>query len=121
MFRVKPDVGSYEYVAQEDRCAPRVEVSIPGYIRVVGGKRLATTTRNISLSGFAAIAVARLNIGAKCWLTLPNMESLEAEVVWWDRGIVGCSFRNLFTDSDLDAMIERWKTSDRKPRWGATE
>ncbi|VWX49277.1 PilZ domain-containing protein [Novosphingobium sp. 9U] len=108
MIKTTPHLGTYEYATQEDRSASRTRVAIPGHIRPAGGKRLATTTRNISLSGFAAIAIARLNPGTKCWLTLPGVPSIEAEVVWWEGGVVGCAFKELLNQADFDALIERW-------------
>jgi hypothetical protein len=53
MITMTPQIGSYEHAVQEDRSAPRMAISIPGHLRAVASKRLATTTRNISLSGFA--------------------------------------------------------------------
>lgn len=103
-----PQVGSYEYATQEDRSAPRTRIAIPGYLRSIGGKRLVTTTRDISLSGFSAIAITKLIPGTKCWLTMAGTPALEAEVVWWEGGVVGCAFINVLCAEDLHTLIERW-------------
>jgi len=108
MIKTSSHVGSYEYEAQEDRSAPRTRISIPGHLRPAGAKRLATTTRDISLSGFAAIALNRLQPGTTCWLTMPDMPALQADVMWWEGGIVGCAFKHLLDPADLKQLLERW-------------
>lgn len=108
MIKTTPQVGSYEYETQEDRSAPRLRVAIPGFLRPAGGKRLVTNTRDISRSGFAAIAIARLQPGTTCWLTLSDMPALEAEIVWWEGGVVGCAFKQMLEPSTLEALLERW-------------
>ncbi|WP_236555017.1 PilZ domain-containing protein [Novosphingobium sp. 9U] len=109
MIKTTPQIGSYEYATQEDRSADRVRVAIPGYIRPVGGKRLATTTRDISCSGFAAIAIARVAPGTKCWLTLPGLPAFEADVIWWEGGVVGCAFTQLLSADGCAALVDRWQ------------
>ncbi|WP_184243745.1 PilZ domain-containing protein [Novosphingobium chloroacetimidivorans] len=109
MIEASSQVGSYGYATQEDRSSPRIRVAIPGHLRPAGGKRLVTNTRDISLSGFAAIAIARLKPGTKCWLTLSGIPSLEAEVVWWEGGVVGCAFTKLIDAAAFSDLLERWQ------------
>jgi hypothetical protein len=115
MIKTTSDLSTYEFVTQEDRSAHRIKVSIPGYLRPVGGKRLVTTTRNISLSGFSAIAMTRLVPGARCWLSLPGMPPLEAEVVWWEGGVVGCAFSQIFDATEFERLLLGW--IDPSPRY----
>jgi hypothetical protein len=109
MIETTKQVCDYEYATQEDRSAVRVPIAIPGYLRPVGGKRLVTTTRNISLSGFAAVALNRLTPGTRCWLTLAGTPSREATVIWWEGGIVGSAFEQILAGDDLQALINRWR------------
>ena len=111
MIKTTPQIGSYEFAAQEDRSAPRYRLSIPGYLRAVGGKRLVTTTRDISLSGFAAVAIDQLTPGTRCWLSLPDASPRQAQVIWWERGLVGCAFSQILSPADLIKLIERWDST----------
>lgn len=97
--------NSYEYATQEDRCSARARVSISATMRPAGGKRLQTVIRDISLSGFSAIAISRLAQGTCCWLTLPGHEPLRANVVWWEQGRVGCAFEQLLEQSVHDQIV----------------
>lgn len=88
---------SYEMAAQEDRCAPRTRLAIPGQLRPSGARSRPTMVHDLSLSGFSASAINRMIPGQICWITLPTLESLQAEVVWWDRSLVGCAFMDLLS------------------------
>lgn len=110
MIEISSRVGSYEYATQEDRSGLRTLVAIPGHLRATGGKRLVTTTRDISLSGFAAVAMARIKPGTKCWLSLLDDVPREAHVVWWEGGIVGCAFSQLLSAAELEQLLQRWDT-----------
>jgi hypothetical protein len=101
----------YATAAQEDRSAPRVKTLIPGMLRPSGSKGYQTVIHDLSLSGFSAMAINRLHPGTRCWLTLPGLESMQAEVVWWEEGMVGCAFSSLLSQIVHDAMIERWQSA----------
>ena len=104
--------GSYEHSAQEDRCAPRSKVNIPASLRPSGGKGFYTVVNDLSLGGFSATALNRMHVGAKCWLTLPGLESLQAEVVWWQSGQVGCAFAGLLSPIVYDNILGRYYRGD---------
>jgi len=99
----------YFAAAQEDRCAPRTRISIPATLRVSGARGFQTVVHDLSLSGFCAAAVSRLHPGTVCWLTLPGLESLQAEVVWWDNSLIGCAFDNLLSPIVHDNILTRWR------------
>lgn len=101
--------GSYEYSAQEDRCAPRTRVRIPASLRASGAKSFPTTVHDLSLGGFSATALNRMHVGTMCWLSLPGLESQQAEVAWWQDGLVGCAFANLLSPIVLDSMIAQYQ------------
>ncbi len=99
------DASAYEYATQEDRSGPRTAVIVSAKLRPSGGRSLSTVVRDISLSGFSAVAISRLSRGTHCWLTLPNYMVLKASVVWWEQGRVGCAFEKLLDQSALDAIV----------------
>jgi PilZ domain len=100
---------SYFTAAQEDRSAPRTRVAIPGTLRVSGGRGFQTVIHDLSLSGFCAAAVNRVHAGTVCWLTLPGIEALQAEVVWWDNSLTGCAFDKLLSPIVHDNILTRWR------------
>lgn len=96
---------SYEMAAQEDRCAPRTRLAIPAQLRPSGGRSRPSMVHDLSLSGFSASAISRMHPGQICWITLPTLESLQAEVVWWDRSQVGCAFIDLLSPVVHDNIL----------------
>lgn len=100
---------SYFSAAQEDRSAPRTRLAIPATMRISGGRGFQTVIHDLSLSGFCGAAVNRLTPGSVCWLTLPGLESLQGEVIWWDNSLVGCAFNNLLSPIVHDNILMRWR------------
>ena len=101
--------NSYAIAAQEDRCAPRTKISIPSSLRASGSKGFQTVVRDLSVSGFSATALNRLHPGTVCWLTLPGLESMQAQVIWWENGMVGCAFQSLLSPIIHDNILARWR------------
>ena len=99
----------YTLAAQEDRCAPRTKLTIPGQLRASGGRAFQTVVHDLSISGFSAAAINRMHDGQLCWLTLPGLESLQAEVVWWENGMAGCAFSNLLSPIVHDNILARYR------------
>ena len=99
----------YEYTSQEDRCAPRTKLIIPATFRPSGGRAYQTMVNDLSLGGFCCTAVNRHNPGTICWITLPGLESLQSEVVWWDNNLIGCAFANLLSPVVHDNILARWQ------------
>ena len=104
----------YALAAQEDRSAPRTKTLIPAQLRPSGSKGFQTVIHDLSLSGFSAMAINRLHIGGVCWLTMPGMESMQAQVIWWENGMVGCAFQQLLSPIILDNIIDRWQSEGLK-------
>jgi hypothetical protein len=100
---------SYAIASQEDRSAPRTRISIPATLRASGSKGFQTSVNDLSLSGFSAMAINRMHTGTVCWLTLPGLESLQAEVIWWNNGLVGCAFNQLLSPIVHDNILARWR------------
>jgi len=101
-------LGRYDIAAQEDRSAPRTKIAIPAQLRVSGARAFQTVVNDLSLSGFSATSITRMHTGAVCWLTLPGLESLQAEVVWWENNACGCAFANLLSPIVHDNIIARY-------------
>lgn len=101
--------GRYDLAAQEDRCAPRTKIVIPAQLRASGMRSFQTVVNDLSLSGFSATAVTRMHTGSICWLTLPGLESLQAQVVWWENGNCGCAFTSLISPIVHDNILARYR------------
>lgn len=99
---------SYELAAQEDRCSPRTKMVIPAQLRASGARAFQTVIHDLSISGFSGAAISRMREGQLCWITLPGLESLQAEVVWWDNSIVGCAFMELLSPIVHDNILQRY-------------
>lgn len=95
----------YAQAAQEDRCAPRIVLNIPAMLRPSGNSPFATTLVDLSLGGFAAQAVTGIRAGSLCWLTVGPFKGLQAEVVWNDGHVVGCSFANLLNPAVFNMIV----------------
>jgi len=103
--------GLYAMAAQEDRSAPRTRISIPASLRPSGSRGFQTVVQDLSLSGFSCMAINRLHPGTLCWLTIQGMESMEAQVIWWNNSLVGCAFSQLLNPIIHDNLLERWRGS----------
>jgi hypothetical protein len=100
---------SYAIAAQEDRSAPRSKATIPASLRASGSKGIQTVVHDLSLSGFSAMSINRMHPGTVCWLTVPGLESMQAEVIWWENSLVGCAFKQLLSPIIHDNILARWR------------
>lgn len=99
----------YAVAAQEDRSAPRTRIAIPASLRASGAKSIQTVVHDLSLSGFCCLSINRMHVGTVCWLQIPGLESLQAEVIWWDNSLVGCAFLNLLSPIVHDNILARFR------------
>ena len=102
-------LGRYHIAAQEDRSAVRTKLAIPAQLRASGARAFQTVVNDLSLSGFSATAINRMHPGSVCWLTLPGLESLQAEVVWWENNQCGCAFSSLLSPIVHDNILARYR------------
>jgi hypothetical protein len=86
--------------------SPRKRLAIPATLRISGGGEFQSVVSDLSISGFSAASINRMNEGQMCWLTLPDLEPLQAEVVWWDNCIVGCAFSELLSPIVHDNILQ---------------
>lgn len=113
MSTIRNDECRFAVAAQEDRSAPRNKTSIPASLRASGGKGFQTLLNDLSLSGFSAMSINRIHPGTVVWLTMPGFESMQAKVVWWDDGLVGCGFEQLLSPIIHDNILNRWGDAGR--------
>jgi hypothetical protein len=98
----------YRTASQEDRCGTRTRLTIPATLRASGGRAFQSVVHDLSISGFSAASINRMHESQMCWLTLPGLESLQAEVVWWDNCVVGCAFTELLSPIVHDNILQRY-------------
>lgn len=98
----------YKLAPLEDRCAPRIRLSIPAKLRLSGGQPFAVTLNDLSLAGFRCDALTRLHPKDICWLTIAGLAAQQSEVVWNDGLQLGCAFSNLLDPAVLDHVVARW-------------
>lgn len=97
----------YTIASQEDRCAPRTRLSIPATLRPSGSTGFQIVVTDLSLGGFAAQALTGMHPGTLCWLKLPGLGGLQAEVIWNNGTTIGCAFADLLNQAVHDAIIAR--------------
>jgi hypothetical protein len=107
-------LGRYAVAAQEDRSAPRHKLAIPAQLRASGARAFQTVVNDLSLSGFSATSISRMHPGTVCWLTLPGLESLQAEVVWWENNMCGCAFASLLSPIVHDNILSQYRGSNAR-------
>lgn len=95
----------YHAAAQEDRCGVRVSLGVEAKLRPSGSHGFVVTVYDLSISGFCCTAVTGMRPGALCWLTLPGLSGLQAQVVWNDGARVGCAFETLLNQAVLDRLV----------------
>jgi len=105
---VPQETNPYRLAAQEDRCSPRTRLTIPATLRASGGRAFQSVVLVLSISGFSAASINRMHEGQLCWLTLPGLEALQAEVVWWENCIVGCALSELLSPIVHDNILQRY-------------
>jgi hypothetical protein len=98
----------YCTAAMEDRSAERYKFEIAAQLRPSGVTGFRVVVTNLSLSGFACDTVSGIPVGARCWLTLPGLAPLQAEVVRNDGRVVGCAFTNLLSQIVMDSIVRQY-------------
>jgi len=95
----------YVYAAEEDRCAVRHPVCIPARMRFSCSQSFDVEITDISLAGFCCDALLEMHAGTVCWITMPGLGSLQAEIVHHDNRGLGCAFAELINPAVLDRFI----------------
>jgi hypothetical protein len=98
---------SYNIASQEDRCAPRTQLKLAAALRPSGSTRFVVVVQDLSVAGFACEAVSGMRPGTICWLNLPGMSGLQAEVIWNNGSVIGCAFASLLNPAVLESILMR--------------
>jgi hypothetical protein len=106
-YTLDRQLTDYTDAALEDRSAPRIALNIHAILRPSGITGFSVIVTNLSLSGFACEATTGIAVGSRCWLSLPGLGALQAEVAWNNGITVGCGFSNLLNQAVLDAVVQR--------------
>jgi hypothetical protein len=96
---------SYSNAALEDRCAPRTPVKIQAKLRRSSEAAFNVTVGDLSCAGFSCDAVTSIKPGTMCWLNLPGLMGMQAEVIWNDGTTVGCAFATFMNQGVVDRMV----------------
>lgn len=102
---VSQTAGSYALAAEEDRCAVRHKVAVPAKMRFSGCSSFIVEVTDLSLAGFACNALVQAHPGTRCWLTLPGLSPLEAEVVHSSNMGIGCAFHAMLNVAVLERYV----------------
>ena len=94
----------------EDRCSPRADVHIIAQLRPSGGRSFNVIVNDISMAGFSCEAITTMRTGARCFLTIPGLESQQAEVVWNNGIIVGCAFSSLMHPTVVERIARHYRS-----------
>lgn len=113
--KIPPTIAPYTFAAEEDRCAPRHKVAIPAKLRFSGSTSFAVEVANISMAGFACDALLQAHPGTRCWLTLPGLAPLEAEVIHINNMGLGCAFQTMLNPAVLDRFIASYPPRNIMP------
>ena len=98
----------YAIASDEDRCAPRQQLAIPARMRFSCSSSFPVEVTDMSLAGFACDALLSSHPGTLCWLTLPGLAALEAEVVRHSNEGMGCAFKNLLNLAVLNHYVAKY-------------
>lgn len=99
---------AYKIAAQEDRCAPRSLIRVHAKLRPSGAPGFDVIVYDLSIGGFSCDAVTGMRPGSLCWLTLPGLSALQAEIIWNDGMRVGCAFANLLNEAVLNNLLAKY-------------
>jgi hypothetical protein len=101
--------SNYAIASEEDRCSSREKVNIPANLRPSGSTGFAVVVKNLSVAGFSAEALTGMKPGSRIFITLPGLAAQQAEIVWNDGTMIGCSFHNLLNTAVYESLVRRYR------------
>lgn len=104
-----PEFTSYAISSDEDRCSTRERVHIPAHLRPSGSTGFSVVIKNLSVAGFSAEALTGMKPGSRIFVTLPGLVAQQAEIVWNDGTMIGCSFQNLLNTAVYESYVRRYR------------
>jgi hypothetical protein len=106
---ISPNFVSYANATQEDRCGNREKVHISAHLRPSGSTGFAVVVKNLSIAGFSAEALTGMKPGSRIFITLPGLAAQQAEIVWNDGTMIGCSFQNLLNKAVFENFVRQYR------------
>lgn len=97
---------------QDERRSLRLKVSVAASVRQPGSTAFDAKVLDLSMTGFRLETSFNLKPGTRVWLTLPGMQSLEAEVAWRKDFIYGCAFVQSLYPAVFDHIARRFAQRD---------
>ena len=101
----------------EKRKAPRFKMAIPALLEQEFCQTASVTITNMSVGGFACNSNLFFPIGARCWVTLPNLpkthhfSKVEARVVRCTGKIVACTFTKTLHPGDIELFTSQFRVA----------
>jgi hypothetical protein len=93
---------------QDQRSEPRLPLTCNGpTLRERGGSASPVTLLDLSTRGFQVEWLYPIDCGARVWLKLSGLESLEAVVVWAGRVTIGCKFERALHPAVLARIVSQ--------------
>ncbi len=111
-FVLKPFTLPIEEEFVEDRCSQRTNLAIPARLRMRGDASMQVTVTDLSIAGFGCPSHLMRAPGTICWITMPGLGSLQAEVIHNNGQRMGCAFDNLLAPAVYDMLVSRYKLPD---------
>lgn len=75
-----------------DRQFIRKQVSIDAYVRPLGGGKSLVKVLDVSETGFRMESAVTFDLHKDIFLTIPGLQSLEANIIWHRENLYGCTF-----------------------------
>ncbi|VWX61331.1 PilZ domain-containing protein [Sphingorhabdus sp. 109] len=91
------------------RFAPGYQVAIKARMRFSCSRSFPVEITSISLAGFTSDALQPAHPGTLCWLTLPGLGALEAEVVRSSNQGISCAFKNVLNPAVLNHYMTKYQ------------
>ncbi|MCJ8156443.1 PilZ domain-containing protein [Sphingomonas sp. LaA6.9] len=94
--------------ARDARGVQRVNVRTHASVREQSTHRLTADLLDLSVTGFRLSSTSTMSVGARIFVTLPELGGLESVVEWRDGDIYGCSFVRPLHPSVRDHLADRY-------------
>jgi len=100
--------GASQEIALNRRMTDRRDVVIRAILRVRGTVKLPITVEDLSQTGFRCECIYDIPLGGICWLALPKLTGLQAEVVRRDGWMYGFMFSSSLYPAILDHIAQQY-------------
>ena len=105
--RRNPDPWLTPSLAGDRRWIRRVACRMPAAFRESQRRRVGVELANLSTHGCAVRGAAPQQVGARCWIILPTLESWSAKVAWCDDAMIGLDFVQPLHRAVAEMIIDR--------------